>query len=168
LNYGANNKSIQIFCSESRPKNEGILLAEKLGKQNVATTLVTDSYLFSKIHHADIVLIGADAISNKGVINKMGSRPLIQLAMQYNVPRFVLCSTDKILPSGYHMNEESLKSADQITKVSIPNVNLINKYFDNTPLDLFDGIVTEKGIFSSKDITLIMDKLLIHDRLKSI
>ena len=65
-----NEKKFTVFCSESRPKNEGINLAETLAQHNIRVTLVTDSSLFSNISKADRVIIGADAIYKKGVINK--------------------------------------------------------------------------------------------------
>jgi len=161
--------SFQVICSESRPKNEGIYTAKKLANHNIPVTLCTDAYLFSLIDMADIVLIGADAICNHGVVNKIGSCPLIKLANKCEIPCYVLSDTRKILPEQYDLVEESLKPDEEIIDEAIPeNLSVINRYFDFTPLDLFSYMISEQGFISIQRVKEQMKKKLINKELHQV
>jgi ribose 1,5-bisphosphate isomerase len=156
----------EVICSESRPRNEGISTAEILANHSIPVTLCTDAYLFSHIDQADIVLIGADTICKYGVVNKIGSFPLISIVRHFDIPRYVLCDTRKIIPNTYTLPVERLKPAGDITIDTIPEkLSIINKYFDYTPLDLFTYIITEKGFMSIQRVKEQMNKGMIHKAL---
>jgi translation initiation factor 2B subunit (eIF-2B alpha/beta/delta family) len=155
-------KSVQIYCAESRPKNEGAKLARHLSKKEIEVFLMTDATLFSLISKVKAVIIGADAITNQGIINKIGSKPLVQLANKKDVKVYCICSTHKIMPFEYSLQKESEKPSTDILDETNNDVNVINYYFDMTPHELFTGIITENGIIDKTKINQYTRNKNVH------
>ncbi|UCH72037.1 MAG: hypothetical protein JSW62_00350, partial [Thermoplasmatales archaeon] len=75
LKFAKDNKKIfSVVCTESRPINEGVKLARILGKNDIKVKLVVDSAVFNFIPDANIILVGSDAITINGLINKIGTK----------------------------------------------------------------------------------------------
>lgn len=156
------NNDFNVFCSESRPKNEGINLAKTLTNKGISVSLMTDAGLFSHINKTKTVLIGADAITDKGIVNKIGSKPLIHHATSYGIEVYALCISHKKLPFNYQLVNESRKPANEIYSQKNNKINIINIYFDTTPLELFTGVITEHGICSPQEIRDQLHKKSLH------
>ena len=158
--------NLTVYCSESRPNNEGTLLAKTLANQGIKTILMTDATLFSSISEVNAVIIGADAITKNGVVNKMGSYPLSQLSNQNNVSVYCVCSFNKMLPADYSLPREPEKPSSDILSEKYLNLDVINYYFDTTPLELFTGIITEKGLLTYEKIREYLEDTTLHPCLK--
>jgi translation initiation factor 2B subunit (eIF-2B alpha/beta/delta family) len=155
-------KNFNIICTESRPMNEGVQLAKQLGKKGISVKLMIDAGVYSVLQDADLILVGADAVSSSGFVNKIGTYGLAIAAKQYNKTFYALCGIDKILPKEYPIIFKYQKNPKEIFSQSIKNVTPINYYFDLTPLEFITGIITEKGILSQLEIQEHISKLPIH------
>lgn len=160
------NENLTVYCAESRPKNEGTALAYRLAKKQIQVSLMTDATLFSKISETKAVLIGADAITQKGITNKIGSHPLSILARKYGIGIFCLTSSHKLLPSDYNLTNEAKKPQTDLLNETSENIDVINYYFDTTPLKLITGIITEQGYFTSDEIKKQLQQKTLHPLLK--
>ncbi len=156
---------IQVTCTESRPLCEGVQLAQALAEQNISVSLIVDSALFSQLQWVDAVLIGADAITNEGVINKIGSQGLALAAYQHHIPVYVLCSTQKFLPPSYKLDLYELKNPTEISSGISDDIVVKNYYFDITSFSHISGIVTEEGVLSVKDVRSRINALSLHPSL---
>ena len=152
-------KNINIVCTESRPMNEGVKLSKQLGKKGIKVKLMVDAGIYSILPDTDLILIGADAVSSSGIVNKIGTQGLAIAAKQYNKTIYALCSIDKILPKEYPIIIKYQKNPKEIISQPIKNVTPINYYFDITSLELITGIITEKGILSPLEIQEYIGKL---------
>lgn len=161
------NKNLTIYCAESRPKKEGTALAQSLAKKQIQVSLMTDATLFSKISETQAVLIGADAITQRGITNKIGSHPLSLLAHLYNTDVYCLTSSYKLIPTEYVLPDETLKPFTDVLTEKNKKIDVINYYFDMTPLKLITGIITEKGFFTSDEIKKQLRKKTLHPYLKN-
>jgi translation initiation factor 2B subunit (eIF-2B alpha/beta/delta family) len=159
------NKSFNVICSESRPMNEGLNLARKLDQQGIKTTLIVDSAIYSFLSESDLIFVGADAISKYGLVNKIGTYGLAIAGKKIGIKFYTLCNTKKIVPSNYQLKSEKQKDPTEISKKVFTNVNIINYYFDLTPLDYLTGIITEEGIISPNQIKKYIERLKIHKTL---
>jgi len=160
------NQRVKIYCSESRPKNEGMVLAKELSKKGIQTYLMTDASFFSQLEHRKVVIIGSDAITRFGVINKMGTYPLACLAKQFYIPVYCVTSTHKLVPYDYILPKEQEKNSNEITGENQSNLNIFNYYFDTTPIELFSGYITERGLIGHKKIQEIIQEKRLHSSLK--
>ena len=138
----------RVICTESRPLCEGAALATSLGREGIPTTLIIDAAIASFLPHAGLVLVGADAISTRGLVNKTGTALLALAASKFGVPMYALASSEKFFPLDYEPPPQALRDPGEILDPPEPNVEAVNYYFDLTPLDSLAGIVTEGGIIS--------------------
>lgn len=156
-------KSFHVICTESRPMNEGLDLAEKLGKQGIKTTLVVDSAIFSFLSEAKLIFVGADALSQHGLVNKIGTLGLALAAEKLGVDLYTLCGSEKILPANYRFKPEKQKNPTEVSTRNFSNVSIMNYYFDLTPLDYLTGIITEDRIDSPNKIEQRIRSLRVHE-----
>jgi translation initiation factor 2B subunit (eIF-2B alpha/beta/delta family) len=161
-------KRFTVICTESRPKKEGINLVRKLGRNKIKVKLLVDSAVFSLIPYADLILVGGDAVTDTGLINKIGTKGIAMTANHYNTPIYALCSTIKFLPKNYPVTLDHLKNPDEIIKSKIINVSPINYYFDYTPLEFITGFITEKEILKPEEVKEKIKHLKIHKNLSSL
>ncbi len=143
----AEGKDFAVVCSESRPMNEGVALAGFLAERGIPVYLVVDAGLFDWLGIADLILLGADAVYTKWMVNKIGTEPLLLAARRIGVPAYVLADSSKWLPDRlarfWRVRKES---PAEITTLRHPNLVVYNRYFDKSQLTLVTGIVWEAGV----------------------
>ena len=132
---------------------EGSALALELAKQGIPTTLSTDSLVFSLLRQAErpVVVVGADAVTARGVVNKAGTLGLATAARGWEIPLYVLAGSEKFLPSFPVDAHEQPRPAHEVLAQAPAGLEVINRYFDLTPLDCVTGIVTERGVLTSSE-----------------
>jgi translation initiation factor eIF-2B subunit delta len=146
-------RGIEVICTESRPLDEGLHTARVLGEKGIRVRLVTDFAALALVGDCDLVMVGADAITLKGVINKIGTYGLALAARDKLVPFYVLAGKEKFLPPPFS-DAIRIDKRDplEITRESIPHVSVENRYFDFTPLELITGVVTQEGVLSETEV----------------
>ena len=153
-----------VILTESRPMYEGRIAAEELSKEGIPVTLFVDAAINQAVQQSDMVFIGADAVSEKNIVNKIGTRILALCARQLNRPVYVLCSRNKFLPEKINMAQEEEHAFSQVWKKKPKDVSIWNKYFEKVPLDMVDGIITEKGVWNKEDIEGYMSEMTFSER----
>ncbi|HPQ16604.1 MAG TPA: hypothetical protein PLP04_15335, partial [Bryobacteraceae bacterium] len=133
----------RAVCTESRPLCEGAALAAKLAGEGIETVLIPDAAAASLLRECSLVLVGADAVSPRGVANKMGTALIAMAAAALHVPMYALCSSEKVLPPDYELPPEPAKDPREILAGLVPNLEVRNYYFEWTPIEYITGIVTE-------------------------
>ncbi len=164
-----NAKGIEVICPESRPLAEGLRTAQVLGEQGIQVRLVTDFAALSLVGECDLVMVGADAITLEGVINKIGTYGLALAAKAKKIPFYVLAGREKFLPAPFAQALRiEKKDPQEITHETIPNVAVENRYFDLTPLDLVSGVVTQEGMISGAEVRKQLQGQSISKRLQGL
>ena len=111
----------------------------------------------------DLVIVGADRVSgNTGdVANKIGTYMLALAAHDNNVPFYVaapISTIDFEIKNGKETKIEE-RSLDEVLFIQgkriSPAIKAKNFAFDVTPAKYITGIITEKGIFSPKNLLSI-------------
>jgi len=158
-------KQFSVFCTESRPACEGRRLAQALVETGISTCLVTDSLIFSLLREdqaSSILLVGADSIGVKGVINKAGTAGLGVATRSWGVPFYVLAGSEKFLPAGFFPRADQEKPPEEILSQPPAGLRIINRYFDITPLDCITAVISEEGRLSSGDLSAKLEQLQAH------
>ncbi len=158
---------INVYCSESRPTDEGKQLAKTLSKKGINTTLSTDAALFSHLRKADLILIGADTISKEGLIHKMGTSALACLANHHNIPIYSLSAEEKMIPATYKLPSQQTKNPKEILTNTTKQLTVSNYYFDCTTLSLITEIITQNGRTQPKEIVQHLNTLPLHESLQA-
>ena len=140
------NRNLRVYCSEGRPVLEGQALASELAWAEIDVTLGVDMALFGWLGEVRALVVGADSLSASGLVNKIGTAPLMRAAAERDLPRVVLCTSMKLLPGDYVL-QQGLRSGDpeEIMPVSSKRLTVRNVYFDVTPLDVVSTVITERG-----------------------
>jgi len=158
-------KRFTVFCTESRPACEGRRLALALVENGISTCLATDSVIFSLLREnqaTSILLVGADSIGARGVINKAGTAGLGVATRSWGVPFYVLAGSEKFLPAGFLPRADQEKPPEEILSQPPAGLRIINRYFDSTPLDCITAVVCEEGLLSSGDLSAKLEQLKAH------
>ncbi|MBI2845709.1 MAG: hypothetical protein HYX86_04090 [Chloroflexi bacterium] len=162
-------KKFAVICSESRPLDEGKRLARRIAKEGIKTRLVADAALADLVQEASLVLVGGDAVTMEPwrLVNKVGTYGLALAAKAKHVPFYVLMSSDKFLPHGYPPLPNPDHDPREVWPGSPrnPNLQVMNRYFDFTPLELVTEMVTEHGLFSPHQTSKYIPKTPLHPEL---
>jgi ribose 1,5-bisphosphate isomerase len=145
-------KSVEVFATEVRPRNQGLITIRALNDAGVKTNFIVDSAVRSFIHDVDLVMIGADAVTvNGAVVNKIGTSQVAHTAKEARVNVVVAAETYKFAPRTIMGELIAIEErpaqevlADEIAR-DLPNVTVRNPAFDVTPAEFIDLIVTEAG-----------------------
>ncbi len=136
------DKNLEVICSEGRPNYEGRQLARELDDAGVDVRLATDAGALSLVERADLVLMGADALLDGGVVNKTGSMALALAAGCCQMPLYVAASSYKRFPFVLVRQED----AGEVWADAPAGVTVENTYFESVAAGLVTDIVTEDGL----------------------
>lgn len=143
------SKKIQAYNTETRPLFQGRITAKELAKANIPVTHFVDSAARLAIKKADIMMIGADAITPTGIYNKIGSNLFAEIANKYDVPVYVCSVSWKFDPKTIFGHQEAIEMRDskEVWEKPPKGVKIMNYAFEKVDLDLVTGIVSELGIY---------------------
>jgi eIF-2B alpha/beta/delta-like uncharacterized protein len=159
----ARGHRLKVVCTESRPILEGRTVASTLAGKGIKTTLITDSAVAYFVSQADLVVVGADSISPDGLVNKLGTFGVALAAEAHGVPFYALCGTEKFLPTGYPYLRIEPQDPQEVWPDPPQGVEVVNLYFDVTPLEYLGGVVTEQGKLSLSELEEALGQIKIHD-----
>jgi len=165
-----------VICTESRPIREGVSLACELARIKIPTCLITEAQAFALLkgetefrRRLSFVLVGADSVSSREVVNKTGTLGLAVAAKQWSVPFYVLAGSEKFLPAFYPLRRAiRQKPAQEILSGPPTGVTVINRYFDITPLSYITALVTEEGVLSRRRVAAMLRKRAPHPLLRKL
>jgi translation initiation factor 2B subunit (eIF-2B alpha/beta/delta family) len=135
---------LHIYCMESRPGHEGIVLAEKLARAQHRVTILADLAAFSVIPRVDVLAFGCDAITPKGIVNKVGTAALAAAAHTSGKKNYFVGTSEKKLD---FWKEEYLNHQGSGGEIytGLPSIQVENFYFDLTPMEYVDDLFLESG-----------------------
>lgn len=161
----ASGRQFRVIATESRPVREGVALARKLGEAGIPVSLIIDAAIFSFLPEVQMVLVGADAVSSRGVTNKIGTSALALASRTLEKNIYALCGSEKFLPSGRALPAESPKDPTEVASGPLPNTTIWNYYFDLTPLEWFTGVITEEGMVEPASLKQRLGRMQVHPAL---
>jgi len=152
------HKSFDMIVSESRPNLEGLAMARFAGELGIAVTLVSDAALPGLASRCDLVLLGADSVSEESLVAKTGAYPLALAAREAAVPCCVVACTDKLLPAALRGDPGRPRDPEELLESAPRNVSPLNAYFEDVPLSLIRTLVTEEGACEPEDVPTMLRK----------
>lgn len=131
----------KLFCTISRPQEEGRALADDLRGQGIDVEVLEDEDVERALESVSLVLVGADTVYEDGSVkNKIGTRRLADTASGLHVPTLVACEMLKLAPIPPPREEDE------------PELR------DTTPAELVDAIVTEEGPVPPEEVRTLIDR----------
>jgi len=157
--------TFSVICTESRPLGEGQALARSLASMGISASVVIDAAVASFAPRSTVVLVGADALSVHGLVNKIGTRLIAMAAQAVSVPLYVVATTHRFLPPTVPLSYQEVKNPRELVGERSKNLGAINLYFDHTPLEQLTGCVTEDGLLSREALRKILTTWRITETL---
>jgi ribose 1,5-bisphosphate isomerase len=142
LIYAKNRgKRFQVYNTETRPLFQGRRTAKELGKAGIKVTMFVDSASAIAIEkenkkdkvYANKIFLGADALLNNGIINKVGSGLISEIAHNNKVPVYIIADSwkysNKKIPIENRNLNEIWNHAPKDVKIKNPAFELIKKEY---------------------------------------
>ena len=145
-------KQVKVFVCESRPLLEGRRLARMMAEEGIKVGLIVDAAAGFFMPKIDLVLVGADSISENNFVNKVGTYALTLLAQKQRKPVWVATEESKFISQEARGNPAIGGYPAEVWQQSLPQVTCLNPYFEVVPLDLVEKIITNQGILSPKEV----------------
>jgi len=144
-------KKFEVYNTETRPLYQGRRTAKELRKNKIKVTMFVDSAINVALdkkqgtRNVDVILIGADAMTKNGVINKVGSNMIAQLAKLHKIPVYIVADSWKFSKAKIPIEQRGLNEVwDRAPK----NIKIKNPAFEFVPRKLIKGIVSEFGVLT--------------------
>ncbi len=144
-------KKFSVISTETRPLYQGRKTARQLSNAGIKVTQIVDSAVHEFINKIDFVLIGADAILNSGVINKIGSTAISEIAKVHKKPIYVVTDSWKFYPKNIKIEQRSSK---EIWQTHTKRLNIKNPAFELIPKNYISKIISELGIQTHEQFIL--------------
>lgn len=126
--------TVRFIVTESRPGDEGKLLATFLSELGLTTTYITEAQIDLLMPEVSKVVVGADAVLADGsIINKCGTNIMALSARYHSVPFYVCAESFKQKCNNEYELEQM--GSDEL-KLDVAGVEISNVYFEHLPLDL--------------------------------
>lgn len=151
INARKKGRKFQVYNTETRPLYQGRKTAQELRKAGINVTMFVDSALgiaLSKeggTEKTDKVFLGADALLRKGIINKVGSEVIAQIAKNQKIPVYIIADSWKFTKKNISIEQRTLK---EIWSSAPKNIKIKNPAFEFVPKKYIKGIVSEFGNLS--------------------
>lgn len=138
-------RQVSVIAAESAPAMEGVAQAERLRELGLTVDLVGDDALCPAIPGVDLVLVGADRVSQEEFVGKRGVQAAADAARAAGVP-YVAAATDERLISAALAGtpDEGASSGGGL--------------FEAVPLPLVTGILTGDGLMTPEQTAARISK----------
>lgn len=160
LSKSRNRKNLVVHCTFSRPGGEGRLLSGELAVAGVTAELIEDAEAMKYLRECDAMLVGADAVIPKGIVNKIGTYMLSLSAKELGVPVYCLTDSMKLWP----FNEPIERGLRSNSTRLVPGLDL----FEITPGHLFKKVILETGPTLFKSINFDMNARAIAPEIRNL
>ena len=139
-------KKFEVYNTETRPLFQGRKTAKELRNAKIKVTMFVDSALgiaLSKeqgTKKADKVFLGADAITKKGIVNKIGSEVIARIAREEKIPVYVIADSWKFTKSKVPLEQ---RNVNEIWNRAPKNIQIKNPAFEFVEKKYIKGIVRD-------------------------
>ena len=93
-----------------------------------------------------MVWLGADAVTDQGVFNKLGSYAAALAAREHSVPVYALAERRKFMPAATRALKIVEMPPAEVWDAPAEGVQPRNVYFERVPLPLLRGVIVEDAV----------------------
>ncbi len=154
INAKKKGKKFEVYVTETRPLFQGKKTAKELSEADIPTSLFVDSAAMIALtknqgtKKVDKFFIGADALLEKGILNKVGSGMFSKIAFENEIPIYVLSDSWKYTKEKVKIEKRSWR---EIWKKPPETLKIKNPSFEFVPKKYLKGIISEYGLLSYEE-----------------
>ena len=143
-------KKFEVYNTETRPLYQGRKTAKELRRARIRVTMFVDSAVATAIEKenqkdkifVNKIFLGADALLTKGIINKIGSKIIAELAFLHKIPLYIAADSWKFTRSFVPIEQRKL---NEVWDKAPRNIKIKNPAFEFVPKKYIKAIVSELG-----------------------
>lgn len=136
-----------VLNTETRPLYQGRETALQLAREGIKVEHYVDSGMHEAIKKAEIILLGADAILEKGVLNKIGSSMVGEISKTHKKPLYIVSDSWKHSVKDIKIEE---RNKLEIWNNKSKNISIQNPSFDLIIPEYVTKVISELGILRLK------------------
>jgi translation initiation factor 2B subunit (eIF-2B alpha/beta/delta family) len=142
-------KKFEIYNTETRPLMQGRKTALELKKAGIKVTMFVDSAAMMALtkeqegRKVTKVFLGADALLNNGIINKIGSGMFSKIANDNNIPIYIIADSWKYTSKKIPIENRKL---NEVWNRAPKKIKIQNPAFEFVPKKYIKFIISELGI----------------------
>lgn len=161
INARKKGKIFEVYLTETRPLFQGRKTAKALKKAGIKVTLFVDSAISVALSKkqgtkkVNRIFLGADALTPKGIINKIGSETVANLAKQKKIPLYIVADSWKFTRKKIKIEQRAL---NEIWDKAPRNIKIKNPAFEFVDKKYLTGIITEFGLMKYENFLSKIDK----------
>lgn len=156
-------RNFEVYNTETRPLYQGRITADELSRAGIKVTQFIDSAARLAItkqgrydkEYVDMILLGADALLNDAVINKVGSGMMAEIAYENKIPVYIVADSWKYAPKSVKLEQRDFQ---EVWNPKAANIHVKNPAFEPIPIRYIRGIASEFGLMSYKKFLSIVKK----------
>ncbi|CAG9133524.1 unnamed protein product [Plutella xylostella] len=164
LEAAKENKRFQVYVTMSAPDNSGELMHKQLEAAGIDATLILDAAAGYVLEQVDLVLLGAEGVTESGgIINKIGTYTVAMAAQELKRPVYVLTESFKFSRT-YPLNQQDLPNEFKYLSGVIKSGNNLQKQHplvDYTPPSYITLLFTDLGILTPSAVSDELIKLYL-------
>lgn len=167
-----------VYCAESRPQFEGRKTAVALSSAKLRVTLVPDTVALLLLNPAEPpfeselhVVVGADQVRQKEIINKAGTELFLGRAHQFGRQAWVLADSTKLVPphSPHLCSVQGGESKQRHLWPGLPaKVSVFDQILGLSKLFPSTKVLTEQGTLTPAQAGRAIRKLRISPRMHNL
>jgi len=148
------SKHFEVYNTETRPLFQGRKTAKELGKSGIKVTMFVDSGIKialtkdqdkeEKTKPVNIIFLGSDAITKKGVVNKVGSGLISEIAKYSKIPLYIVSDSLKYSKTPVKLEQRASKEVWKTKN----KINIKDPAFEFIKKENITGIISEFGVLS--------------------
>jgi translation initiation factor 2B subunit (eIF-2B alpha/beta/delta family) len=143
-------KKFEVYNTETRPLMQGRKTSKELANAGIKVTQFIDSAAAIAIEkenskdkvYATKVFIGADALLNNGIINKVGSEMISELAFIHKIPVYIIADSWKYSSEKIPIEKRKI---DEVWDKAPKKIKILNPAFEFVPKRYITKIVSDLG-----------------------
>jgi translation initiation factor eIF-2B subunit delta len=166
LLHHAKRRQGRVIVLESRPMQEGRMMAAALARAGVPVLFAVDAAAATLVTGCGVLLLGADSVGDLGIVNKLGSLGAAQAASAAGVPVLVATDETKILPPGFPQRVADERPSEEVWRAPA-NVRIWNRYFEAVPLDIVSSIITESATLTPAGVEDFRRAIRVPDEIRA-
>jgi translation initiation factor 2B subunit (eIF-2B alpha/beta/delta family) len=157
-----------VMLGEGRPRLEGMTMASELAWAGVEVTLGVDMALFGWLAEVEALVVGAESLSSRGLVYKLGTAALATAAQALEKPVYVMCAQADFMPVEYLAGADSGGGdRDDIAPDAHERITVRNVIWDLTPLDQITAVITGQGMLSGDALSGALSAVQVYPGLVS-
>jgi translation initiation factor 2B subunit (eIF-2B alpha/beta/delta family) len=140
----------ELLISMAAPQNEGLAVGARLAEAGIAVELATDAALPGMVRRGDLVIVGADSVTERYFINKCGTLPLLLAARAVGAVSVVVFERFKRTSARKMRYIPRRHCPKEITPLRYIFARIENLYFEKIPIAYADWLLSGDGAVRGK------------------